>query len=226
MNKHSKKFFDFINELHKKDIHYVIFRGFGKLPTMPDKDIDMLGSFEKYNEILKIASKYFVINDNICGHINHGFGEWGDMLLNPYFTSLKREKWLPDGNRGLGYFRIDLQNSLYFKSPYNNFKTYWTVPKKFNDYVFETRRKREHDDLYYYIPSIECDITLLVLRDTLDKNRQWKDKHVDRINNLLKITDKNELLKCMSMVLPESDKIVDYLYNGNLGEINKIIEGR
>ena len=62
------------------------------------------------------------------------------MLLNPYFTSLEREKWLPDGDRGLGYFRIDLQNSLYFKSPYNNFKTYWTVPKKFNDYVVEGKR--------------------------------------------------------------------------------------
>ena len=124
MNEHSKKFFSFINELHKKDIDYVIFRGFGKLPIMPDKDIDMLGSFEKYNDILKIASKYFVTNNNVCSHSNHGFGEWCDMLLNPYFTSLEREKWLPDGDRGLGYFRIDLQNSLYFKSPYNNFKTY------------------------------------------------------------------------------------------------------
>ena len=54
MNKHSKIFFKFIDEMHDKDIPYVIFRGFGKLPAMPDKDIDMVGSFENYDKIFGI----------------------------------------------------------------------------------------------------------------------------------------------------------------------------
>jgi hypothetical protein len=224
MNKHSKKFFDFINELHEKNLPYVIFRGFGKLPKMPDKDIDMLGSLESYDDILKSASKYLVKNNKICGDINYGFAEWCDMLLNPYFTSLERESWLPDGDKGLGYFRIDLQNSLYFKSPYNDFKTFWTVSKKFNDYVLENRIK-QNTDITYYIPSVECEITLLILRDTLDKNRKWKDKHISRINELLELSDKSELIRCIEMVLPESNNIVEYLFDGKFNLINKIIDG-
>ena len=132
VQKYIRPLFNFIDEMHEKDVPYVIFRGFGKLPEIPDKDIDMVGSCERYSEVLEIESKHFVVNNNICAHKNHGFGEWCDMLLNPFFTSLEREEWLPDGNVGLGYFRIDLQNSLYFKSPYNNYQTDWTVPKKFN----------------------------------------------------------------------------------------------
>tara|TARA_Y100000296_G_scaffold60356_1_gene69914 strand:- start:145 stop:813 length:669 start_codon:yes stop_codon:yes gene_type:complete len=221
MNEHSQKLFNFLNELHEKDIQYVIFRGFEKLPHGPDKDIDMIGSYERYDEVLEIASKHLLINNSLCGHTSYGFGEWCNMRLNPYWTSDTPESWLPDA----GYFRIDLQNCLYFKSPYNNFSTYWTVPKKFNDYVVETRQKREHDGVYYYIPSAECDITLLILRDTLDKDRQWKDKHVNRINNLLKTVDNEELLKCIRMVLPEPEKIIKSLRSGQLREINRIIEG-
>jgi len=224
MNKHSKLFFDFLEEIHSKNIPYVIFRGFAKLPVMPDKDIDMLGSFEDYTQIVEICKKYFVENDKICGPRNYGFAEWGEMLLNPFFTSLKRETWLPDGNRGLGYFRIDLQNSLYFKSPYNNYKTFWTVPKKFNDYVLETRKVREHDGVYYYIPSVECDMVLLTLRNTLDKNRKWKDKHVNRVKELAKSANHDELLKCVEMVLPEATQIANYLLSGELNKINSIIE--
>jgi len=224
MNDHSKLFFRFLDEMHTKNIPYVIFRGFSKLPVMPDKDIDMLGCNDHYVEIVDMCKKYFVENNNICGPRDYGFAEWCQMLLNPFFTSLERETWLPDGDRGLGYFRIDLQNSLYFKSPYNNFNTYWTVPKKFNDYVLETRRIRKHDGIYYYIPSIECDMTLLTLRNTLDKNRKWKDKHANRVNELAQIADKNELTKCVKMVLPESIQIVEHLLSGNLNEINNIIE--
>ena len=191
---------------------------------MPDKDIDMLGSYDHYQETVNICKKYFVENNNICGPTNYGFAEWCEMLLNPFFTSLHRETWLPDGNRGLGYFRIDLQNSLYFKSPYNNFSTYWTVPKKFNDYVLDTRRLNEHDNIKYYIPSIECDMTLLTLRNTLDKNRQWKDKHAKRVNELAKIADIPELTKCIEMVLPEATDIVNHLLNGSLKQINNIID--
>jgi hypothetical protein len=107
-------------------------------------------------------------------------------------------------------------------SPLNNFETRWTLPEKFNDYIFDKIVEVEYD-VKYYIPSAECELVLLVLRDIFDLKGSWKKKHIDRINFLKPNCDKKEILKCVGMVLPNAESIVECIYNNTFDNIFNLI---
>lgn len=212
MNEESKKFFNFLKEINSEQINYVIFRGFLTLPEKPDTDIDLTVAESQFNKMTEIALKYFVKKPELCDFLNYGTGEWCEMLYHPFFTSHKSHPYLP----GRGFFRVDTYNSFYFRSPYNNFNTFWTVPKKFNDLVLDTKIKVDMENTYFYIPNRECEIILLLLRQ-LDKKPsragKWQPKHISRINSIWQEVDKDVFINSLSLVLANSEKIYDNFNN-------------
>ena len=210
---HKDIFFNFISELNDKNISYYFMRGFTSLPEKPDTDIDLVCKLSDWDKFTEIASKYLILQ----GDVNHGFAEYCNMLYYAYFTDGKADNSIPNGR-----FRIDSYNCLHVNSPKNNFKTRWTLPEKFNDYVFNTKVEVKYD-VKYYIPSIECEILLLILRDIFDLQGVWKKKHIDRINFLKINSDKKEIIKCVNMVLPNAERIVECVFNNRYDNIFNLI---
>jgi len=212
---HKEIFFKFINELNDNNVSYYFMRGFGKLPDKPDTDIDLVCKLPDWKKFTEIASSHLSLE----GNVNHGFGEYCDMLYYPYFTPGESDGSIPNGR-----FRIDSYNCLHMKSPYHHFTTMWTLPEKFNDYIFDKKIKVEYSTPYY-IPSKECELTLLVLRDIFDLQGSWKQKHIERITSLKAGCDRNELLKCIKMVVPNPEKILEAIEEGRFGDIFRLSMG-
>ena len=213
---HRELFFNFIRELNEANVPYYFMRGFSTLPEHPDGDIDLVCGLNHWDSFNEIASKH-LFKEKVH---NYGFAEYCDMMLYPYFTPGKSDPSITNGR-----FRIDSYNSLHMNSPYNNFETKWTISKKFSDYVFDNRIKIE-SDAYYYIPSVECEITLLVLRDILDLKGKWKQKHINRINFLKSDCNKDDLVDHIEMVLPKASAVVDRIYENNFNPIFNLVMER
>tara|TARA_Y100001963_G_C6704856_1_gene411405 strand:+ start:358 stop:1017 length:660 start_codon:yes stop_codon:yes gene_type:complete len=215
---HSEQFFNFLTKLDSENIRYVIIRGFKKFPESGDSDVDLVFHLDDEEKYKMLAMEYL---DK--GHwCSRGSGEWCEMMYYPSFT-----KGPKDQNIDNGLFRVDSYNSLHFKSPYNNFKTWWTCSKEFNNLVIETRKEISAPFGKYYIPDEECEITLLVVRNVLDNKdkNKFSSKHSDRILEILDNADREKLVDRMRMALPFPEKVVDLIYQKKFTSLFKAAMG-
>jgi len=203
---HQQQFKDFIQAV--ADFDYVIFRGFLRLPELPDTDIDLTVSPEQYEEFCKVASEYLKPGT----HQNYGYAEWCDMQYWPHFTTAPRDPRIPNKHQA---FRVDLYNSLYFKSPLEDYTTNWTVSKLYFDNVLSRRRLEN----FYYLISPEDEIALTICRGALDNQGTWKEKHKTRIQELLNTVDKQTAINTIGEVLPDADKTYELLVAEKYGSI-------
>jgi len=217
---HSDQFFNFLNILDTSGVRYTIIRGFGKFPKTPDTDVDLLyhiDDHEKYISLAKENLKEFV-SANGSEWQSFGSGEWCEMLYSPCKTIGDLDPEIENG-----CFRIDSYNSLYFKSPYHNFSTYWTVSRDFNDFVISNRVKIVGEFGSYYIPEPACEIALLVARNVLDNKKRpaWSTKHISRIQDLIQSDQikREDLSDRISQLFPNSKKIVELIYKNSFREI-------
>lgn len=222
---HSEVFFKFLNTLDEEGIRYVIIRGFGKFPDSPDTDVDLVYHLDDHKKYTDLAKKYLVPYNEGRGSewTSMGSGEWCEMLYSPCKTPGDPDKNLPNG-----CFRIDAYNSLHFKTPYNNFTTFWTVDKKYNDDIISSRRKIVESYGSYYLPQMEDEVALLVARNVLDNKKRpmWNKKHKERIGNILEELDHTILQDKISKLFPNSEKIVDLVYNKQFESIMDYALGR
>ena len=210
---HSKSFFKFLNILDELEIRYVIMRGFSRFPTSPDTDVDLVYHIDDHEKYVNAATMYL---KKLPSWQSFGSGEWCEMLYYPSATRGEEDKNLPNG-----HFRIDAYNSIYFKTPYTNFSTYWTISKDFNDFVLANRVKNDENFGTYYTPEIECEIALLVARNVLDNKKRpsWNTKHIKRIESVLSRADKTKLIDRIQKLFPNSEKITDLIYEGKFTSI-------
>lgn len=206
---HQELFIQFMGELDAHNIDYVFIRGFEYLPEKPNTDIDCVVYYKHWDRFVEIATNHLDGPDIQ----NYGFAEWAEMYYWPIFTPGEPDPSLPNER-----FRLDFYNCLHFFSPYNDYKTRWTLPKDFNDYVFETR-------IFYngfFIPSPVCEIILLLAR-TLDFKGGWKDKYKVRIAELLPTVPDEELERTLAMVFPNADKLVEAFHAEDFDSTSKLL---
>lgn len=197
MEFHHEQFEKFITVVEKYD--YFIIRGFRLLPKLPDTDIDLIVHPEQYKDFCNIAQKYLKPGKLF----NYGYSEWCDMQYQSYWTIASKGQ----------IFKIDLYNSLYFRTPFKN--KFWTVNKKYFDKVLKRRRKEN----FYYLVSLRDDLALTICRAVLDMNGNWKDKYKNRVQELLKIISKKTAIDTIAEVLPHSEWIYECLQNKNYEDI-------
>ena len=209
---HQEIFAEFVEELN--ELQYVFVRGFINLPRALDTDVDIVSSLEDFDAIVELAKKWLIFMGG--DYRDFGFAEWCNMKYAPFYTEGPHDSNIPNGR-----FRVDMYNSLYFLSPYKNFTTNWTVPKKFNEAVLAQRVQRDN----FFIPCPEHEIMLLVCRDVFDKQGQWSDKHMNRVVELLPDTWHSPLISAAeNLGFPE--EVVDALYDSRFSELFGIIMGR
>jgi hypothetical protein len=209
MSSHRTEFYNFIDKINKLNIRYVCIRGFQKLPEKPDTDLDViihLEDYDKFHEIARACLKPGGIDD-------FGFAEYSQMLYQAYFTKGKHDNNLPNG-----CFRVDTYNCLFFKSPLTGKP--WTVPITFLNTMFNSRKK----EFGIWIPSPECEIVLLLLRDILDLDGQWKKKHIDRINELFNKSSKFILKTYINAVFSRGEEIIKDIKADRFDLVNKRIK--
>lgn len=211
-NTHSRLFFQFLNALEDNKVRYVIIRGFGEFPRSGDTDVDLVYHIDDHDEYVKLAKEHLIPYNSGRGSewASMGSGEWCEMLYLPCKTPGE-----PDPDIHNGCFRVDAYNSLHFKTPYNNFTTFWTVDKEYNDQVIDSRYKVKESYGSYYLPKKEDEIALLVARNVLDnkKRPKWNTKHKSRIENIIESVDREVLENRVSRLFPNSKKIVELIYN-------------
>jgi len=210
---HSEKFIKFAEDI--SIIKYVFFRGFINLPEKPDTDVDIMCHPSQFDELINIANNHMELIKREYG--DYGFAEWCDMKYRPYQTTGPSDNSIPNGR-----FRADLYNSFFFSSPYNNFKTKWTLPKSFNEKVLDERIKYKN----FYIPSPEHELTLIICRDVLDLRGKWKEKHINRVKDLLGKCDIEKLGNSITEAgLPNSSRIIEHMVNNQFEKIFNTIMG-
>ena len=217
---HSEQFFSFLEKLNLAGVRYVLIRGFGRFPTSGDNDIDLLYHLEDHEKYINIAQDMLQSNPPVSA--NFGSAEWCEMLYTPFKTRGDADPAVANG-----HFRVDGYNSLFFKSPYHNFTTQWTVSKKFNDLVLANRISVVRDYGTFYTPEVECEIVLLVLRNILDRKDKttFGTKHAKRIMEILPVADRGVLVERVGMNLPNAKKIVQMIYEEDFGNIFPVAMG-
>jgi hypothetical protein len=189
---HQEQFKQFM--LAIQDLDYVIFRGFRLLPDLPDTDVDLVVVPEQFEELQTIAAKYLYAGK--C--TNYGYAEWCDMQYHPHFTTAPKDPRIPNKHQA---FRIDLHNSLYFRTPLED--SFWTVGKRYFDSVIHRRRYEN----FYYLISPEDEIALTVCRGALDHKGEWKEKHKQQIHTLLNTVPRELAVKTIAEVLPNAEDV-------------------
>ena len=154
---HSEQFFNFLTILDKNNIRYVLLRGFGKFPKEADTDVDLLYHIDDHDLYIELAKENLIPYNEGRGSewTSMGSGEWCEMLYSPC-----RTRGEDDMSISNGCFRVDAYNSLHFKTPYNNFSTFWTVDKSFNDFVLSSRKRIDESFGSYYVPEPESEVYL------------------------------------------------------------------
>lgn len=189
---HQQQFRKFM--LAVEDFDYVIFRGFHLLPDLPDTDVDLVVVPEQYEEFCNLAKEYLKPGTPS----DYGYAEWCQMLYWPHFTTAPKDPRIPNKHQA---FRIDLYNSLYFKTPLDD--SFWTVSKKYFDSVIQRRRQEN----FYYLISLEDELALTVCRGALDHKGVWKEKHKQRVQTLLNTVPQELAVSTLAQVLPDADDI-------------------
>jgi len=212
MENHKKQFWDLMNDINSNSINYVIIRGFLRLPDSGDNDIDMAPHYSEFEKSMEIVKKHLECH----WEREYGFAEYAFMRNHSYKTRGPDNPSIAEKR-----FYVDSQSSLYFLSPFKNFTTSWVVSHSFSEHVYETKIKKVFKEGYIWIPSMENEITLQILRNVLDKRGHWKPKSYQRVFELLPQIDQKELEKSISLVLPYAKKIVSSLNAGDLNSVNK-----
>ena len=216
MSTHKQQFWNLMKDINSSGVNYVVIRGFGRLPDSADNDIDMVSHYSQFEDCKKIISSQF---EHHYTH-DHGFAEYSNMMNCSYKTSGPDDMSIAEKR-----FYVDINSSLFFKSPYNNFTTYWTVSHALNERVYKTKIKKEYEDGYIWIPSPECELTLQILRNVLDNKGVWKPKSVARINELMNEVDVSLLEETISLCLPNSTQVVEALKQNNLKAVKQYCLG-
>lgn len=189
---HQEQFKKFI--LAIADFDYVIFRGFNLLPDLPDTDIDLVVVPEQYKELCSVAKEHLKPGT----HFNYGYAEWCDMQYHPHFTTAPKDPRIPNKHQA---FRIDLYNSLYFKTTLDD--SFWTVGKRYFDNVINRRRTEN----FYFLISPQDEIALTVCRGALDHKGIWKEKHKHRMQVLLNTVSRELAIQTIAEVLPNAEDV-------------------
>lgn len=165
---HSIIFNSFIRFINRYNINYVIIRGFQKLPSLPDTDLDIMidrGDFSKVTDMLKNsryfehrAPKHMKIKDINCTY-------------HPFFTKGQKDSSIPNG-----CFRLDLHNAFCFF-----YKKKVTVPTIIEKEIYDTKIRYKQ---LYYIPNHQWEFILLLYRITYDLGGMIRDKHINRLKFL------------------------------------------
>ena len=217
---HSEQFFSFLKALDDSGVRYVILRGFGKFPKTPDTDVDLVYHIDDHEMYISLAKENLeeFVSANGSEWQSFGSGEWCEMLYSPCRTTGEEDPEIENG-----CFRVDSYNSIYFKTPYHNFSTYWTISKKFNDLIIDKRIRIEESFGSYYIPEPECEIALLIARNVLDNKKRpaWSTKHISRIQSLISENkvQRDVIVSRVSQLFPNADKIVDLVYQDSFRQI-------
>jgi hypothetical protein len=210
---HQKDFYDFIQALNDGNIRYVIIRGYKDLPEKPDTDIDLVYHYKDYDKGIVIAKRYM----NNLPPEEYGFSEYTKMIYHPFFTRGEGDPALPNG-----HFRVDMYSSFFFKSPMNNFSSFWNLSHEFVEHVFSNRY--QDYDFGVYLPDRGSDIALLICRDIFDR-REWKQKHLHWIEFLSYQIPREDILKAVKMIFPEPEAIVSLLIDKRYAELKHKLEG-
>ena len=213
---HQSQFQAFVEDLNDSHVRYVFMRGWDTLPEKPNTDIDLVCHYEDFERYTSIAQKHL----KGFHFENRGFAEYCDMLYHPYRTTAPHDNNIPNG-----FFRIDSYNSFFFKSPLNNFKGCWTVPHKFNEYIFDWNSLVDVGPYRFKTPDPESEVVLLVLRNVLDQQGNWKRKHLDMMEHtLFSSIDQKRLTEVLEIaVLARPDELCKSILDLDTDEINNIV---
>ena len=223
---HRTIFSKFINDLNDNEISYVILRGFARLPVSPDSDIDLAVNPTDWEKFNKIAKKHLSVDPKEPFE-NYGFAEYCEMLYHPYFTPGPKDRTISNG-----CFRVDSYNSIYFSSPFNDFTSFWTIPNDLSQKIFLEKQNIKTSEYNFYIPKPEHEVLLLVLRSVLDvmgwKKKKCKQKHKDRIAEIITSCNMDELNDNLKGIFPQTDFVLnciknvqlELLYNKLIGDFN------
>lgn len=196
MNIHQKSLNNILNNFNNSNIQYIIIRGFLKLPTTADTDLDIIINNSDFDNAIIILNNYCYKRSE-CDKVFN--------INNKYLRYHSfRTKGKYDNNMSNGCMQLDIYNYCF------NFegKEIYTAPCLFQENLFLNKIKKD----LYYIPSKEYEIILLCMRSIYDQNYKWQEKHVKRIKNIYNDKEK----------LQETIKLYDN-FNDILNHLKKIL---
>jgi hypothetical protein len=204
-----------LDTFNTNNIKFVIIRGFKYLPLKPNTDLDIIvhpNSYKKFveiytqiknNNLIKIRTpKIYIENKKIY-------------LYTPLFTEsyLREGKHLP-GN----YYRFDTYSDLFFyKDGEGKSKNAVTCNQLLKKYLFDNLIKKDN----YYIPNSISEIILLIYRNIYDKQGNWSNKHINRIEELIVDIEKDEFNKICNYCFTSDKNIYEYLKTKQFSKISK-----
>jgi nucleoside diphosphate kinase len=205
INTHKECYNYILDLFNKKNIKFVIIRGFKYLPIKPDTDLDIVIHPESYDTFVDIYKELYYMNlirfEVPVKYIQND----KCFFYTPLFTErhLKEDKHLP-GN----YYRFDTYSDIFFyKDGEGCSNNAIVLNSLFKKYLFDNIIKIDN----YYIPDTISEIILLIYRNLYDKKKIWSIKHKNRINDIIDNIDENKFLNISQYLWIKPENVLESL---------------
>lgn len=173
-NSHWNSLYKLVYELNNQQIRWITIRGFRKLPTTADTDLDIVIHPNDYDKFCKMMDSFIELGYFTTNHKNSQYNHNSKQLYYSAYSTI--------GNDG-GYisnncFQLDIYNNLFFFDNKNGVCL--------NDGFINEMFKYSNIQNHIVIPHIHFELIILLFRIQVDKNGYWSDKHKHIFNLILK----------------------------------------
>lgn len=201
---HLSHFNEFIEEVNKEGITYMMIRGFHLMPEQADTDLDIVVKNKDFPKFVEICQEFVKQKK-----IKNG-KKWGNQsraLYYPHFTLGTDVENIPNK-----CYRMDIYSSFFF----HRAKFLTVLSDSIQDQIFE----RRIPFLNFFIPCPEDELGLLVFRDVIEL-KKWKPKHIKRATILVDELSQEKIQEMSNILFKNSESVFNLIVNHKFTEIKQ-----
>jgi hypothetical protein len=203
---HWDSLYRLIFELNNQQIKWIIIRGFRKMPTTADTDLDIVIHPSDYDKFSNIISEFVKLGYFRINHTNTEYKHSHKKLYYSAYSTIGNDGDYISNN----CFQLDIYNNLFFFDNNNGI----CLTDGFIDELFKYKLVKNN----LVIPHIHFELLILLYRIYVDKKGIWTMKHKNIMNSIVRDPNFNivDFKKLLDYAIKSADIKISFNINEHL----------